>query len=48
MEISHEQLGTFRAIYQAKFGLELTQAEALEKATSLLALMMAICRTTTT
>jgi len=42
MEISPEQLDSFRAIYRAKFGLELTPREALEKAIALLTLMKAV------
>ncbi len=36
MEISPEQLNKFRAIYQTKFGIDLTPQEALEKAIALL------------
>lgn len=39
MEISPEQLDKFRAIYRAKFGIDLTPQEALEKAIPLLRLM---------
>lgn len=39
MEISPEQLDKFRAIYRAKFGIDLTPQETLEKAIPLLRLM---------
>lgn len=42
MEISPEQLDAFRAIYRAKFDVELTPQEALEKAIALLTLMKAV------
>ncbi len=42
MEIEPEQLDKFRAIYHAKFGLDLTPQEALEKAIPLLRLMQII------
>ena len=42
MEIPPEQLESFRAIYRAKFGVELTPQEALEKAIPLLRLMQIV------
>ncbi len=39
MEIAPEQLDKFRALYRAKFGIDLTPQEALEKAIPLLRLM---------
>lgn len=42
MEISPERLNAFRAIYRAKFGIELTPQEALEKALPLVTLMKAV------
>jgi hypothetical protein len=42
MEISPEQLDRFRAIYRAKFGIDLTPQEALEKAIPLLHLMQIV------
>ncbi len=42
MEISPERLNAFRAIYSAKFTVELTPQEALEKALPLLTLMKAV------
>ena len=42
MEISPEQLESFRALYLKKFGIELTQQETLEKALALLTLMKAV------
>ena len=38
MEISPEQLDKFRAIYRARFNIDLTPQEALEKAIPLLRL----------
>ncbi len=42
MEISPEQLDRFRAIYRAKFGIDLMPQEALEKAIPLLRLMQIV------
>lgn len=39
MEISPEQLDKFRVIYRAKFDIDLTPREALEKAIPLLRMM---------
>ncbi len=39
MEIAPEQLDKFRALYRAKFGIDLTPQEALDKAIPLLSLM---------
>ncbi len=44
MEIAPEQLNAFRALYREKFGIELTQKEALEKALPLLILLKASYR----
>lgn len=42
MEVSPEQLDAFRAIYRAKFAVELTPQDALEKAIALLTLMQTV------
>lgn len=42
MEIAPEQLDKFRAIYRAKFNIDLTPQEALEKAIPLLRLMQIV------
>ena len=42
MENGPEQLDKFRAIYCAKFGIDLTPQEALEKAIPLLRLMQIV------
>lgn len=42
MELTTEQLDSFRVIYRAKFGIELSQEETLEKAIALLTLMAAL------
>lgn len=42
MEISPAQLDKFRAIYHAKFGIDLSPQEALEKAIPLLRLMQIV------
>ncbi|EKD67323.1 MAG: hypothetical protein ACD_48C00479G0003 [uncultured bacterium] len=44
MEISSEQLESFRSLYIKNFSIELTPQEALEKAFSLLGLMKIIYR----
>jgi hypothetical protein len=44
MEISSEQLESFRSLYVKNLGIELTPQEALEKALSLLGLMKNIYR----
>jgi hypothetical protein len=44
MEISSEQLESFRSLYIKNFGIELPPQEALEKALSLLGLMKIIYR----
>lgn len=42
MEISPEQIEKFRAIYRAKFNVDLSPQEALEKAVPLLHLMQIV------
>lgn len=44
MEISSEQVESFRSLYAKKFNIELTPREALEKALSLLGLMKIVYR----
>jgi hypothetical protein len=44
MQIAPEQLEKFQVLFRAKFGVELSQKEALEKAMALLTIMKAVYR----